>query len=401
MKKVLLTLLTISIILILSTCYFTGNSSVSVSPVIKAIGLPTNISSVKMTVSGPGMNTMEIVYDGLPSSIDLTVPSGSDRKFVMEVYGTIPLSAATSYQGVATIDLDSGANTITLEMYAYESKLLTANPYWAVLPSEARIIQIEDMNGTGWKEINNTDLSWVGSFRPWDVEIDGNGTIIVANNDNTLSNIILFRIVNMDATSFVPLAVGDGNGGSVAVTVDRQNKMIYYATTNQLYRCDYSGSSLKNNFDMTGIGTIRGMTIDDDGILYIAHGTQIRKYNPNSGDGVILKTYSAGLLGPHDITINSSNVFVSDTDPTLTNHKIVKLDMELNFIAELINSGSFPMWGPRKFIGKRKQKIYFTDETDGTNNDKLVALDEIAGDGWETYGSYGFTTGLFAFAYGC
>lgn len=399
MKKVLFSLTIISIVFFLSTCFFTGNTSVSVSPVIRAIGLPTNITSVELTVSGPGMNTIGVVYDGLPSSIDLAVPSGSDRKFVLNVYGTIPLSAATSYQGITTIDLDSGANTITLEMYAYESKLLTANPYNAVGPE--RIVQLDDMNGTGWKEIIDTDLSWIGTFRPWDVEIDGNGTIIVANNDNILTNVILFRILDMDATSFEPLAVGDGNGGSIGVTIDRQNKVIYYTTASQLYRCDYSGSSLKNNFDMTGITTIRGITAADDGILYIAHDTQVSKYNPQSGDGVIVDTYSTGLLNPQDVLIKDPFIFVTDVDTVGTNHKIVKLDMTLNYLDELLNSGSFPMWGPRRFIAKRNRKIYFTDDQDFINNDKLVMINDTDGNGWDIYGSHGYTTGLFTFAYGC
>ena len=401
MKKLLITLIIISLLFILSTCFFTGNTSVSVSPVIRALGLPTDITSVELTVSGPGMNTIGVVYDGLPSSIDLTVPSGSDRKFVLDVYGTIPFSAATSYQGITTIDLDSGADTITLEMYAYESKLLAVNSYIGV--NFARIVQLDDMTGTGWEEIVQGDLAlWTGSFSPRDIDIDGNGTIIVANNSTIAATPILYRLTNIFATTFEPLALSSGaGGGGIAVAVDRQNEVIYYATTTQLIRCDYLGSSIKNNFDMAGITIIRGIAVDDEGMLYIAHDNQVQKYNPNIGNGVTSTIYSTGLLNPQDISVKSSFIFVTDVDTISTNHKIVKLDLNLNYIDELPNSGSFPMWGPRRFVGKRNRKIYFADDQDIFNNDKLVTIDDINGNGWNTYGSHGFTTGLFSFAYGC
>lgn len=406
--KVVIKALSLIMVVILSStltsCYDPSMVSKTVKPEIIVRSLPADIATItgaQLTISGPGMDTLTLNYTTLPTSIDLTLLPGVDIFFELVVYVDNPISAATSYIASTTVDLEPGEVTVTLDMYTNEVKLLTANPYDDLGVEQARIIQIDDMAGTGWSEIISTDLvDWVSQFNPWDIDIDSNGTIIIANNDNSLGNVVLYRIADISSTTFEPLALSTGLG-CIAVTVDYQNKVIYYATSTQLYRCDYLGANVKNNFDMTGITTIRGMTVDDEGILYIAHDTQIKKYDPNSGNGVTVANYSTGLLNPEDVVIKSPFLFISDVDTVVTNHKIVKLDMDLGYIDELPNSGSFPMLSPRKFIAKRNSKIYFTDDENFVNNDKLVALSDIDGSGWETYGSYGYTTGLFSFAYGC
>ena len=172
MKKILILLTIISLVFILSTCFFTGNTSVSVSPVIRAIGLPTGITSVELTVSGPGMNTIGVVYDGLPSSIELTVPSGSDRTFELVVYVDNPLSAATSFKGTTTADLSQGNAEITLSMELGSTKLVIPDA------DNTRVVQIDDMSGSGWTEKINPGLP---GFIPYDIDFSPTGQIYIAN----------------------------------------------------------------------------------------------------------------------------------------------------------------------------------------------------------------------------
>lgn len=400
MKKIFFVLIVTSSILILSTCFFAGNSTVTVSPVIKAIGLPVNITSAELTVSGPGMNTIVVVYDGLPSTIELSIPSGSDRTFELVVYVDDPASAATSFKGTATADLSQGNATIYLTMGVNSTKL--------VIPDARnnRLVQIDDMLGTNWSTLENSDLTgWTGTYRPWDTDIDNLGRIIVANNGFATGEAIIWAVDSIGSSFFTPLYTDDG--GFVAVTVDRTNDLIYFASSTQLYRCDYYGTNLKTDFDMAGIATITGMTYYDS-MLYLS-GTEagdgmpaVFIYDP-SANGSIDKALYTGFVSPRDAMFKDNYIYIADYDSAShTNHKITRLSTNLESPIELPNSGSHPMFGPQRFIAVLNKEIYFIDDADDfTNYDKFVLMNDIQGNGWSSYGTEGFSDGQFQFYYGC
>ena len=215
MKKVLLALAIFSLIFIYSTCSFPGNSNVTVSPVIRAIGLPSasNITSVELTVSGPGMNTISIVYDSLPSSIELSIPSGSDRTFELEVFVDIPIIAATSYKGTATADLSQDSTTIYLTMGVGSTKIVVPDPEWFNGEvTEPRITQFDDISGGNALSLDLAalllqGLTGVSTFNPYDIDFDSEGRIYIANYDSSTSSGII-RIDNILGTNPFFIATG-------------------------------------------------------------------------------------------------------------------------------------------------------------------------------------------------
>ena len=312
MKKTIFIVLVLSLLFTLSTCYFTGDSTVSISQVIKAIGLPTDITSVELTVSGPGMNTIVVVYDSLPSTIELSIPSGSDRTFELVVYVDTPIIAATSYEGITTVDLSQGNAEITLTMGVGSTKLIIPD-YW-----NNRIVQIDNISGSGW--IHSTGLS-IGygadnQFDPYDIDFDAQGRIYIANNDNTLGGVI--RIDTINDILYDPIV---SLGSVITIAIDRTNSFLYYATTSQLYKYDLE-DSINNPIGMDTINSIRGITVNEDGILYVAgmdnifFQDSVFRYDPVSQ--VVTATNSnASLNEPWDVLVKEDRLYVTNFNPVV------------------------------------------------------------------------------------
>lgn len=69
--------------------------------------MPSDIARLTLIVSGPGMNTIEIDYEPLPTSITIEVPAGDNRQFELLTY-VMGESAFPAYRGTVTSDLVVG-----------------------------------------------------------------------------------------------------------------------------------------------------------------------------------------------------------------------------------------------------------------------------------------------------
>ena len=384
-------LIMILLVLTFSGCqYSPGGTTATVVPNLSVTGIPSNVTAITLTVSGPGMNPIVVNYSPPPSSISVEVPAGADRQFELIAYVS-DQSAALSFIGTATADLAPGVSKeIVLNMGLNETKLIMSD-YW-----NNRLIQIDDISGTGWVAKIGADFGFPGTFAPYDIDFDSLGRIYFANNWGGTGISTVSRIDNMNATSYTFIAEDTGFVGIRSLAIDRPNDLIYYSTSNELYRWDIGGS-IRTQINIAGIiGIIRGLAVDENGILYIAGenttlSPRIFKYNPTTQ---IFTAYGpTNLATPWDVVVNQNYLYVANLGGA-NGWKIIRLDLDLNPSSSQGFGNSIPpvipgnFYGPHRFVAilNRKLNIIDEDENDGFNaGERIVAFDDINGANWETF----------------
>lgn len=410
MKKILLIVLVLSLMFILSTCFFAGNTSVSISPEIRAIGLPTDITSVELIVSGPGMNTIGVVYDGLPSSIDINVPSGSDRTFELIVYVDTPIIAATSYKGKATVDLSQGNAEITLSMGLGSTRLIVPDSF------NNRLLQFDDISDSTAEILLAASLP-VTTLNPYDVDFDNEGRIYIANSVFGADGGFI-RVENIIGTN--PFLFGTGHNNIDTLTVDRYRSLIYYSDGSNIYRSNLDGNfegALTITNGVESILTIEGMTIAGNGLIYITGTTTIGstptvfQYNPDTQKVTAYYTMpNAITIFPWDVCIKETSIYVTNPNGA-DGWKIIQLNYDLTSpigyginkttAFGLYDTSPGHFYNPRRFAAILNKEISIIDDYDSEGADKLVSIDNITGANWKTLPTADKGQGLFEFFYGC
>lgn len=397
MKKILYIPVILLLVFILSTCAFTGNSSVSVSPVIRGITLPSSsyIGSVELTVSGPGMNTIVIVYDSLPSSIDLAIPSGSDRTFELVVNVDIPIITATSFKGTATADLTQDSVTVYLTMGIGSTKIVVPDPMWnnGLTP---RISQFDNINGTNALSLNLAallvqGLTGVATFNPYDIDFDSQGRIYIANYDFGGSGGII-RIDNI--TGLNPVLIGTSSGAVRTLSIDRHNNQLYYTDGGSIYKYDLISSS-DINIGFAG-ESINALAVKGN-YLYMVDSDVLVKYDLKSS--MFVESTDSGnipqISNLEDILIKDNSIFIANEGGP-SGYKILELstsDLSLkanygNTVTTVSTSkGNF--YGPRRFAAQMNKEITIIDDFNNNdaaeiNFDKIIQMNNINGDNWIT-----------------
>ncbi len=400
-KRILTALFILSFIILFNlNCSNENESTVNIklgmvsgNTASRATTPPTTISSVSVRVTGSDMDDMNMNY--APADIiSFNVPAGPAREFTVtaQVAPGDP-SAALSFIGSTTADLDAGATvTLSITMGLYETKLL--------IPDQLnyRIIQIDDLTGTGWVAKTGNDIGHTSpSVIPSDVDFDALGRIYIANHGYSTGEDVVIRINNINDTAGIQIQSYSGNAIK-AVAVDRINHMVYFAHDSQVFRTDYDGNNIKNDFNMTGILSINGLAVDEEGYLYIAHGTAgaaptVSKYNPNSGNGGITATYTTGLQYPNDVIVKNEYVYILDYDNSFPydSSRIVQLNKDLQYVTQLADNGSGStgdFLGPQRFAAILNRRFYICDD-DGNDynqaNERILAFDDMLGSNWEFF----------------
>jgi len=384
---VLLLLLVISF----TGCIFFAGSDTGIAvPNLTIKGAPSDITALSLRITGPGMAPVESYYSSVPSSIEIEVPAGVDRQFELLAYPS-SISAAVSFKGTATVDLAAGETTeIILTMDLNETKLVI--PDRALTGGTRRLVQIDDIYGTGWEEL----LTIVGvPIRAHDTAFDSMGRIYIADNDGTDRRVV--RIDNIAGDN--PIYIQEASiGALVAVSVDRKNNLVYFSDGTDLARSNLDGTAA-TQLTITGIVTIRGMDIDKDGMLYIAGETggfspRIFRYNTTTNS--VDATYGPGnLVAPWDILIKQEHLYVANVNGA-NGFKILKLDLDLNFQEGFGNNASGPydttpgnFYNPHRFIAISNKKIYLLESVNSSGIDgykRIVSMDNIGPwDSWDTF----------------
>ena len=136
-------------------CYLmpgTGNGKAKVSIGVK--GLPPNLASVVLVVTAPRMAPITTTASINAGSITVSVPAGPARTFTLLLN-----SASATLQGSATVDLQAGQTT--------SIKLTpTLGATQIIIPDNLnnRIVQISDMNGSGWVAKIGDDFGLAGQL---------------------------------------------------------------------------------------------------------------------------------------------------------------------------------------------------------------------------------------------
>ncbi len=375
--------------LLAAGCYYmpgipTGNAKVALS--VKDV--PPNLVSAAVVVTAPGMATVATSGSGSSGSMTVSVPAGPARTFTLLLN-----SASATLSGSATVDLQPG-----------ETKSISLTPALSatqiVIPdaNNGRIVQISDMNGTGWTAIDYTNLGnnpTGQSIHPVAIDFDNQGRIYVAD-----SNMGLFRID--DINHALNDEIIDSSSMSI-VAVDRTNGLVYYGTGSttllqkSVANIGASPVSLSLTELLTGPSAI---AVDDQGILYMAvqaTTTSIVKFNPTLPAGsrvVATSTYGFSFSSyPRGIMVKGAYVYV--TDPTAG--KLVRLDKNLQLVDTFSGSPTSPFTRPETFVATLNKMLTVIDE--GTSVDRLTAFNDMTGAGWTTLGSVTNGSGQNQFAF--
>ena len=383
---------------------------------------PATFSSVAVTVTAPDITTIQQTFTG-SGAMTLTIPAGSARQIgIIATVDPADPSAALSFKGTTTTDLtaDTSVN-VPVAMTLNETKIVIPDPFFNISVPIAqqvrRIIQINNISGAGWIEKVGSNIGFTGTFYPYAIDFDARGRIYIANNNGITGSSVVIRINNINSTTCSNLGSGGGSG-ILAVAVDRIRNYVYYATSVQLRRfnADATGSGdtlLLTNSGVELIQTITGLDVDPNGNLVISGKNtsgldRIFQYDPTLQ--IITKTFSsANLISPEDVQFKAPYIYVANPSGP-NNFKILQLDTNLQYVpgygtqvtpfATNTNPGMF--YGPRKFLAIRNDSLIIIDDIPtGTDIDKLISIQDIAGTGWTTYGTEGKGVGQFMFYYGC
>jgi hypothetical protein len=354
---------------------------------VEAQTAPTNLNKITLYVTGSNMDTISFNYTPpLPSTITVEVPAGDSRMFELLAY-----TPSATLRGFATRNLSSGATvTIPIQMKIYETKLIIPDWY------NSRIIQIDNMSGIGW--ITRSAITGLNQqVRPYDIDFDNSGKIYLANNrggsamgDNCVISIDDFNSNNIYFYPSISVrsAAPFYDYGVVSIAVDRINNFIYYALSpfgsSYLFRAVIGDNSTHTGLAILGITAIRGLAVDENGILYIAgeSGSSIPtvfRYNPT--DQLVTGTYQANLLMPWDVLVKNNYLYISDYDKVnpYDSSKILQLSLNLNYINQFGTAGSSTFYGPHRFLAILNNRFYLIDENEDTTSEteRIIAFDNF------------------------
>lgn len=390
------------------------NNSITRAPAV------TDIDSYTLTITGPGMSAITETYPADTASIEIEVPSGDNREFSLLVnMNPDSSSAVLSWIGEAEADLPAEEVVpVTLDMGINETKI--------ILPDfrNQRLVIINNINGDNMQTvIGNAAWGsgvWAGfGFQPYDVGIDRLGRIYIANYGSSMTGRVI-RMDDFDATNFTEFT--DQTIPILCLAIDNTNNYLYYSTSSTLYRVNLADNT-ESTRTTTGIQSFRGMSVDSNGTLYIAaqnsFGTPtIFKYYPDT-QTIDPTTYTNGNFQvPWDTLVkedeNGNYLYVANCRNVASPVDLAIVRLNLDFtspveyginesLASNTNKGVF--YSPRRFVAVLNRKITIIDDNEyesaPTNFDKLISMDNIAGDNWETYPVSGGGQGLFRFYSTC
>jgi len=371
--------------------------------------IPAAADEICLDITGPEMDDIHLSLPVDTATFSVGAPQGSSR-----VFSAIAQTASVTSIGESSIDLvpaeSAGLSAeLVIDLYIDETKIIIPDAL------NNRIVQIDDMTGTGWavKEYNNFGLSQLTSssdFVPYDIDFDQLGRIYIAINNGSATKPQLIRIDDFNDTT-ADVIVSDLTDGLLALAVDRNNNRVYYTTSaspGALGGCDYNGTNSKTYANFNEWNPY-GLAVDDFGMLYSmanSDGDTIIKYNPFTETQIDSKDLNQG--DAWDVLVKSSTLYLlygsawSDPYNVVYTFNIDNLNAVIDKYgtqnSELTNPGDF--LGPRRFVAILNKKLTVTDESDFSNQDRLVSFDDtLDGSGWEMYGEFGTGPDQFKFFY--
>lgn len=400
MKKwLVITAAVFAALLFLGACTLqTGSTGEASFPALNIRNIPSGLTSFSLTVTGEGMDPIEV--NSLPDggSVILEVPSGTERMFSIEI-GT----PSVTLSGEQTADLEAGrAEEIIIDLTLSDMKL--------VIPDmlNHRIVQIDDMNGNGWTE-RAFPFDGIQEFLPSDVDFDNKGRIYVSNygwSESILEGIV--RLDHIGDTNAVPIVTGTSIN---TISIDRENNYIYYSDGYSLARKELTDPAgpeqlfnLQAEAELVEFMTT-GIDAAGNGVVYLANQgvEQVVAYDTTKAEGSrVTAVYLPLQAGISDVLVRNGELY---TTGSYTIEGEVPLEryvagntsssMQYGFFSLSPDTSPGAFYGPQRFVESMDGRFYIIDD-DG-NNKKLVSLADYTGAAWDTYGTSGTGTGEFLF----
>ncbi len=199
---------------------------------------------------------------------------------------------------------------------------------------------------------------------------------------STTENIIL-RIndfTNPQAEEFA----GGFSSGLVALTFDKNNDILYFATSSTVYKKEADSGSGATTVSTPG-STIRGLTIADDGYLYVARNTEITRIDPATGSSAAFIT---GLGTAWDVMYKEGYLYVANF-ASGTENKVIQYTLTGTKTAEFHTpSGSADEFkGPRRFLAGYNIKFILMSATLPKLSflKWLTSFNDMEGSEWDTF----------------
>jgi len=371
-------------------------------------GAPANIvgqvTSIEITISGPGVNTITRTYYEWPRYLSVSVPPGKERTIGLRInVDPASDSAVLAFGGEATIRYISAGEQekVQIQIAPVETKLVIPDS------NNNRIVQINNITGANLIEKNG--LSAV------DIDFDAQGRIYIADPLQGL----------LRTPEITPNSVTDAIDRNTAVftlTMHRNQNYLYYTSTSGpiiVFDCDFDDMNLGLvvSYDLTieaigGNFECTGIDVDDEGCVYIVDriSPAIHKYDPRLPLTTrIVATYTDDLNSPYDIIVKGNYVYVLNYNGA-NGLKIIKLTKNLYFVAGYgENTANYPdhnpgqFYGPLRFLARDNSVFTIIDDWNtraipGADSDKLIQVNPSFTDSsWKTFGSYGNGIGQFDF----
>jgi hypothetical protein len=365
------------------------------------------VDGIRLNITGPGMDQIEKYYPPQVKVVSCDVPAGKDRviTIALEIDPFNP-SAVLAFGDRVVTNLKPGEiKVLTMGMKPVKTKIVVPDNNAGFTP--ARVIQYNDISGSNPQYLYGTDIAgWDESvFMPYDIALDRMGRIYIANNYASTGYGCVVRVDTISGEN--PFPYTDTMFALVAVAIDMERNLLYYASANNLWRSPLDNSISPTQLSITGITEIQGIEIDENGFLYIvsspgAAAQGVYYYDPFTENIDPVRQYTSGILnGPRDALVKNNIVYVSNKFGQ-PNELILQFDRNLNLIqgygnvAAGISGSQGEFYGPCTFVAILNKKITVIDDTNN-EMDKIVSMDDIYGRNWQSFPPDGDGSGFFIF----
>jgi hypothetical protein len=388
-----------------SACSFGTAITKTVTPRIRAITDEfslTDIGSASLVVSGPEMTTQTIELNTAQMSdiFTLFLPEGEVTFDLTVNMDAAYNGSVNSYFGTTTEIITADNAEVIITLGIHNTKIIVPDF------QNNRILQFDDITDSVSDSLDSSNplisalmfAEGINAFSPYDIDLDNQGRIYIANNDVFGNTHGIIRVDNI--TGLNALLIPHTGGQIVALTLDRAGNLIYYSDGFSVYKNNLDGTDETVQISSDeGMFDIKGLALDNSGNIFITNnpdGGEIRKYSLSPSTfvtGEMAAVIGVSWLNAWDIMVQGTSLFVANPGGDVGEQIIELSTTDLSFIASIGNyvgssdapnilSGNF--YGPRKFVAQLNNEITILDDSSNFWIDKIIQIDNILGDSWLT-----------------